>query len=677
MKKKPVIPFALLPDLGTVSEENLIGVELGAEEFKRIRRLLGRAPNKIEFSIIEALWSERCCEKSTKAYLSGLLQNTSLPQVDMAEGFALVQKIGSDNNNLRWALTLNHMLGDLVAKGAEPLAVVLGFNSLGQSIEKQHSLMGLAAYCAGLQIPSFVNSAVTTCDDNVREVATFLVNGLLNKKVSCEQKALGAKNRIMYVGQATDDFSMEAAKHKQLFEASLKAIEKGYVIGSCSIGIAGLARAITALASHGASGILLHLDDIPRSRSTSLEQCLLSESPGRMLFVSEPKMALLLKEHFARYNVNCVDIGSVHDDGLVRVIHYGQEIVHVAATLILENAPRLRLNYQSTIPHALSQGLKRQINISLKNTLAALQPLYIQGSSPFFAQFDPYVGLNTKIAAKESHAAVLSLWEGDITLAMTLSPENEIFDGNPYESVKRVLFHALLSLSIQGTKPLGLCCSLLAFSPENGEVMTNLKHAIDAMADIASRINVTIISAAASIVQCTTAKTMLMVGAVGSSNVRAHTRFASALTGDTLVLLGDMPTDYTGAESIFKGTENLHLRCWELESLDRLMSVTRQCVRKGITKCAGVVGRGGLYKSLVDIMTKSNLGINLDFGSEWLEHELVLSLISEETPRILMTVPEQHIAALMKECAQKVVVYTLGSVGGCSLSVRHQGKVVY
>lgn len=670
MKKKTFIPFEILPESSEVDEEHVLRANLDIEEYKRIRRLLGRVPNKIEFDIVEALWSERCSGKSTKAYLSRLAAN-SKDQIDLGNGFVLVQKMANVNAEQSYKQTLAKLIGEVIATGARPVVIAHDFNN---KIESEIEI-SLANYCKELEIPSLVNPISITHDCDELN-ATFLVLGLLKKELYCPPRAIGLKNRVLYVGQATEDFLIDADSNKRFFRACLKAIEEGLVTGSYSIGLAGISHAAMALASHGTTGMLLHLDDVPMKKSSSLNQNLLSESPGRMLLIAEPKKIKSLKELFNDYKICCVDIGSVNGDGHLRIIHNGQEIVQLAATLILENAPRFRLSYRSSIPPLYGPDLKEEIPLSLNKTLSNLQHSYSLEKENFFSSFDPYIGLYTKIGLEEGNSALLNLFDNKKNLAFAMVKESKALAINPEECAKRAFYQALLQLSAQGAQAIGISSVMLASSP-NEETITNLKHVIDSLAEMSSRYNIPIISAAVSIKEASFLRASLTISAVGINKSSRYTCFGNARSKDILVLLGDLPTDFLGTERIFNKTTKSSLRSVEPERLEKLMSVIKDCVHHGISSCVSVVANGGLFRSILNIMTKSRLGLTIDFGSEWLRKELLMSMLSEESARVILTVPEHQVCNLMKECAHKVAVYPLGVVEGQKLLIRHEGQRIF
>jgi phosphoribosylformylglycinamidine synthase len=118
--------------------------ELGltAEEYQRIRGILGRRPTDAELAIYAGLWSEHCSYKSSKvhlrqfadkappsaALLAGIGQQAGV--VDIGQGYAVTFKIESHNHPsyvepYQGAATgVGGIVRDILAMGARPVAVM-------------------------------------------------------------------------------------------------------------------------------------------------------------------------------------------------------------------------------------------------------------------------------------------------------------------------------------------------------------------------------------------------------------------------------------------------------------------------------------------------------------------------------------------------------------------------
>src|SRR6201988_5134885 len=112
---------------------------LSAEEYARIRKILGRDPNFTELGIFSVMWSEHCSYKSSKVHLRRL--PTRGPQVlqgpgenagvvDIGDGLAAAFKMESHNHPsyvepFQGAATgVGGILRDIFTMGARPIAVL-------------------------------------------------------------------------------------------------------------------------------------------------------------------------------------------------------------------------------------------------------------------------------------------------------------------------------------------------------------------------------------------------------------------------------------------------------------------------------------------------------------------------------------------------------------------------
>jgi phosphoribosylformylglycinamidine synthase subunit PurL len=112
---------------------------LSAEEFERIKAILGREPNLTELGIYSALWSEHCSYKSSRVFLKEfpttgprVLQGPgeNAGAVDVGDGWAVVFKMESHNHPsfiepYQGAATgVGGILRDVFTMGARPIAIL-------------------------------------------------------------------------------------------------------------------------------------------------------------------------------------------------------------------------------------------------------------------------------------------------------------------------------------------------------------------------------------------------------------------------------------------------------------------------------------------------------------------------------------------------------------------------
>ncbi|MFM2438197.1 MAG: phosphoribosylformylglycinamidine synthase subunit PurL, partial [Actinomycetota bacterium] len=120
--------------------------ELGlkADEYQRIRDILGRRPSNSELAMYSVMWSEHCSYKSSKVHLRQFGQKVSPEMtkhlmvgmgenagvVDIGEGWAVTFKIESHNHPsyiepFQGAATgVGGIVRDIISMGARPVAVM-------------------------------------------------------------------------------------------------------------------------------------------------------------------------------------------------------------------------------------------------------------------------------------------------------------------------------------------------------------------------------------------------------------------------------------------------------------------------------------------------------------------------------------------------------------------------
>ena len=66
---------------------------------------------------------------------------------------------------------------------------------------------------------------------------------------------------------------------------------------------------------------------------------MLSESQERMLLVVEEGREAEIQEIFKKYDLDCVAIGKVTDDKMLRLLHHGEVVAEIPADALAEDAP--------------------------------------------------------------------------------------------------------------------------------------------------------------------------------------------------------------------------------------------------------------------------------------------------------------------------------------------------
>jgi len=168
-----------------------------AEEYARIRKILGRDPNITELGIFSVMWSEHCSYKSSKVHLKRLPTRGKLVVqgpgenagvVDIGNGLVAAFKIESHNHPsyvepFQGATTgVGGILRDIFTMGARPIAVLdsLRFGEIVPSGAKAPS-EGVNANVAAEARTHKTNSATSTSEEEAaknRRILDGVVRGV-------------------------------------------------------------------------------------------------------------------------------------------------------------------------------------------------------------------------------------------------------------------------------------------------------------------------------------------------------------------------------------------------------------------------------------------------------------------------------------------------------------------
>src|SRR5213083_3315714 len=188
--------------------------------------------------------------------------------------------------------------------------------------------------------------------------------GVLRHEQLARGTAEGSGNPVFYVGAETGRDGLAGAafasrelteqsradrpavqvgdpfKEKLLLEACLELLARDAVAGIQDMGAAGLTCSTCETASRGGSGIEIDLAKVPkREPDMTPYEILLSESQERMLIIAKRGKENLVRAIFEKWDVPCVEIGRVTDDGMMRVRDNGATAAEIPAKALADEAP--------------------------------------------------------------------------------------------------------------------------------------------------------------------------------------------------------------------------------------------------------------------------------------------------------------------------------------------------
>jgi len=298
--------------------------------------------------------------------------------VAIGDGLAVAFKIESHNHpsfiepRQGAATGVGGILRDVFTMGARPIASLDSLR-FGPLEDPRHSylLHGVVEGVGGYG--NAVGVATVGGETSFHECyrGNILVNafnlGIIEVDSVFLATAAGVGNPVIYVGSKTGrdgihgasllasaefDDTSEAKRptvqvgdpftEKCLIEACLELMSTDAIVGIQDMGAAGLTCSSFEMASNAGTGIELDLDRVPQ-RETGMTpyELLLSESQERMLLVARVGQERRVREIFERWDLDVVVVGTVTDDGRMRITHGGQVVVDIPVDPVAKSAPVL------------------------------------------------------------------------------------------------------------------------------------------------------------------------------------------------------------------------------------------------------------------------------------------------------------------------------------------------
>ncbi len=604
-------PFFMIETEIKVTAEVAAEHGLTADEYARILKILRREPSITELGIFSVMWSEHCSYKSSKAHLKRL--PTRGPQVlqgpgenagvvDIGDGLCAVFKIESHNHPsfvepFQGAATgVGGILRDIFTMGARPIAVLdsLRFGPItsgaegpgtasAEEIARNRRLLdgvirGIGFYGNCFGVPTVGGEVqFEPCYSN-NPLVNALALGIAKKEDLFFARARGAGNPVIYVGAKTGrdgihgasllasaEFSEESQQkrpnvqvgdpfmEKLLLEACLEAMQTGAIVAIQDMGAAGLTSSSSEMASRGALGIEIELARVPQ-RETDMTpyEMMLSESQERMLLVAERGRADEVLRVFEKWGLDAVEIGSVTQDGQLRVLHHGRVAADIPAHALAEEGPVYnRPLAPPSRPAAVDARLVAlapagtELTENLRRVLASPA---IASKQWIIGQYDYQVRTNTRVVPGAGDAAVLRLKESQRGLALSTDGNGRWCWLNPRLGAMHAVAEAARNVACSGARPVAATNCLNFGNPEKPEVMWQFSEAIDGIAEASRALGIPITGGNVSFYNETLGKPIYPTPVLGSLGLLENASNALGLgfqsEGDAIFLLngaGDAP----------------------------------------------------------------------------------------------------------------------------------------
>jgi phosphoribosylformylglycinamidine synthase II len=372
---------------GTTAQPNQIPQDAGLTEYEavRVRELLGREPNALEWAMFGAMWSEHCAYKHSKKLLRTLPSRgasvvvgpgENAGAVDLGGGLACVFKVESHNHPsaiepFQGAATgVGGILRDVFAMGARPTAVL---NALFFGRPTDPAVRRtIAGVTGGI---SFYGNCVGIPDvaGHISFESCYAENPLVNAMCVGFAQATDLRtasrarpgSAVYLVGSDTGRDGIAGASllasfelgsgsdekrpsvqvgnpflEKLLLEATLALVQADAVEAVQDLGAAGLTCATSEVAAKSGVGMRIDVALVPR-RATAMTpyEVMLSESQERMLVIPRPGREREVERIFEKWELHGTRIGEVTAEAVLRILDADDLVAELPPRSLADDAP--------------------------------------------------------------------------------------------------------------------------------------------------------------------------------------------------------------------------------------------------------------------------------------------------------------------------------------------------
>jgi phosphoribosylformylglycinamidine synthase subunit PurL len=697
---------------------------LTSEEYDHIILRLGREPTFTELGLFSSLWSEHCAYKHSRVFLRSL--PTAGPHVlqgpgenagivGLGDDLALAFKIESHNHPsfiepFQGAATgVGGILRDIFTMGARPIAVLDSLRFGDPADPRARRLIegvvsGISWYGNCFGVANLGGEVGFAPEYAGNPLVNAMAVGLVRKSRIFRARAEGVGNPVFYVGAKTGRDGIHGATmasatfeqgveqrrptvqvgdpftEKLLLEACLEAMATGAIVGIQDMGAAGLACACSEMPARAGTGMEVELCHVPqREAGMTPYEIMLSESQERMLLVAAKGREEEICEIFAKWELDAVQIGTVTDDGMLRVRNDGRVVAEVPVRALTDESPvyekpTARPDWQDDLEAFDPLVLQAPVEVD-SALLSVLASPGVASKQWVYRQYDQQVGTNT-LVLPGSDAGVLRIKGTPKGVALTTDGNARFVYVSPRVGAAMAVAEAARNVSVSGARPLGVTDCLNFGSPERPEILWQFKEAVAGIGDACRALEIPVVGGNVSFYNETAGQAILptpvigMAGLLEDAEARCTQWFE--VSGDRVALVGPEVVSLGASEYLWVMHRRVAGRLAPLDlALERM--VQQAClaaIGARLLRSAHDCAEGGLAVALAEacVSGPAARGAAIDLESEAAP---VLLLFGEGPSRIVVSVPahaERHFERLMGEFA--VPWRWIGRVGGDRLRIK-------
>jgi len=714
-----------------VTVETAKSLGLTADEFEKIKQLLGRVPNFTELSIFSVMWSEHC------SYKNSILQLKTLPRdgkrllvaageenaglVDIGGGLGCVFKIESHNHPsaiepYQGAATgVGGIHRDIFTMGARPIAALNSLRFGTPDTPRMKNLIrgvvkGIGDYGNCFGVPTVGGEVYFMPCYNHDILVNAMSAGIVKAGETVSATAGGPGNPVFIVGSATGKDGIHGAtfasadlgedshedlpavqvgdpfQEKLLLEATLEAIKTGAIVGMQDMGAAGITCSTSEMSAKAGCGMRIDLSKVPTRQANMKDwEILLSESQERMLIVVKPGRESEILTVFEKWDLDCAQIGVTIEGDILEYHYEGKLVANVPADpLVLGGGAPVYVREQKR-PDYLDEIEKFDLsNIKISqfpNLQDAARKLW---NSPNLAsknwitqQYDSMVQTATMTTNRVSDAAVVYVKGTKKALVLTTDCNSAYVYADPHKGGMIAVAEAARNIVCAGGEPMAITNCLNFGNPYNPEVYYQFAEAIRGMGDACRRFETPVTGGNVSFYNQYTkggqtvpvypTPTIGMLGMLDDYEQMMTLDFKRE--GDVIYLIGTSRDDLGSSEYLrgVLGVEFSPCPYFNLEEEFSIQHVVKKAIGRKLVESAHDVSDGGVFANLLESAMPQGLGFEV-VSKAGIRKDAWL--FGEAQSRVVVSVATEQVAAFERFLQSEQTAFEkMGEVKGKSVVV--------
>ena len=687
----------LTPELATLEQAQEMG--LLADEFDKIKEILGRTPNFTELSVFGVMWSEHCSYKNSIVWLKKLPkdgphmlveageENAGL--VDIGDGLACCFKIESHNHPSALepyqgaATGVGGINRDIFTMGARPIAQLnsLRFGSIKSNRTKwlvKGVSKGIGDYGNAFGIPIVGGEVFFDDCYNTNPLVNAFSAGIMKKEDMISATSSGVGNPIFIVGShtgkdgihgasfASKDISEDSVndlpavqvgdpfQEKLLLEATLELATTDAIVGMQDMGAAGITCSSNEMSAAGNHGMDLYLDRVPTRQPNMKDwEILLSESQERMLVVVKKGKEDIVKNIFDKWDLSCEEIGVVTKGDRVRYFMYDKLVADVPChDLVLGGgAPVYHREWKE--PSYFQEWKKFHIeNVQQPENLVEVAKFLaghenIASKRWIYEQYDSMVGTANMSTNFPSDAGIVNLKKSKKALAMTVDCNARMVNADPEQGCAMAVAEAARNIVCSGGIPSAITNCLNFGNPYNPEVYWQFVGSIKGMSKACKKFNTPVTGGNVSFYNQSTVDgkevpvfptpVIGMLGIIEDKKFITTTAFQGK--SDLIYMIGSCENDISSSEYLasYHNIKESSVPNLDLDLEYDVQQAVTELIRARSIQSAHDISNGGLFITLIESAFTNNLGFEIVSSSEVREDAF---LFGESPSRVIVSVTE-------------------------------------